>query len=110
MTDPKNTFSVSQTWYDLIYEAQGKDYADEVRRLRSLLHDRGIDATALGRPPRMLDVACGTGQHLARLDDFERVGVDVDPSMLEIASHRCPDATLVEGDMRTLDPLSLIHI
>ncbi len=104
MTDPKNTFSASQAWYDLIYEAQGKDYADEVRRLRSLLHDRGIQAATLGRPPRILDVACGTGQHLARLDDFERVGVDVDPSMLEIAAHRCPDATLVEGDMRTLDP------
>ena len=105
--DPFNTFSVSQDWYDAVYEAQGKDYADEVRRLRALLRDHGIDAASLGRPPRLLDVACGTGQHLARLTDFERVGVDVDPAMLEIAARRCPDTVLVEGDMRTLDPAGL---
>lgn len=104
MTRSTNTFSVSQAWYDLIYEAQGKDYTEEVRRLRDLLRSTGIDAATLGRAPRMLDIACGTGQHLSRLADFERVGVDVDPAMLEIAGHRCPDATLVEGDMRTLDP------
>ncbi len=103
-TDIFNTFSVSQDWYDLVYEAQGKNYADEVRRLRDLLRGHGVDAASLGRPPRLLDVACGTGQHLARLPDFESVGVDVDPAMLEIAARRCPDTILVEGDMRTLDP------
>jgi SAM-dependent methyltransferase len=103
-TDLSNTFSVSQDWYDLIYEAQGKDYADEVRRLRDLLRGLGVDAATLGRRPRMLDVACGTGQHVGRLPDFESVGVDVDPAMLQIAAGRCPDTVLVEGDMRTLDP------
>lgn len=104
MTTQSNTFCASQDWYDLIYEAQGKDYAEEVRRLRDLLHRQAIDVATLGRAPKWLDVACGTGQHLCRCDDFERVGVDVDPGMLEIAAHRCPDAVLVEGDMRTLDP------
>ena len=66
MTDMSNTFSVSQDWYDLIYEAQGKDYAYEVRRLRDVLRCLGIDAATLGRRPRMLDVACGTGQHERR--------------------------------------------
>ncbi len=103
-SDLFNTFSVSQAWYDLVYAAQGKDYAEEVRRLRDLLRRDGIDAATLGRPPRILDVACGTGQHLARLSDFESVGVDVDPAMLDIAADRCPGTVLVEGDMRTLDP------
>lgn len=97
-------FTVSQHWYDLVYEAQGKDYGDEVRRLRDLWRGHGISREALGRPPRLLDVACGTGQHLARLRDFERVGVDVDPEMLELAAQRCPEATFVEADMRSLDP------
>ena len=98
-------FTVSQAWYDLIYEeGQGKDYADEVQRLRRLMARHGVDASALGRAPRLLDVACGTGLHLSRLEDFDRVGVDVDPGMLDIAATRCHGTTLVEADMRGLDP------
>lgn len=101
-------FTVSQAWYDLIYEeGQGKDYADEVQRLRSCLATHGIDAATLGRPPRLLDVACGTGLHLSRLEDFERVGVDVDPGMLDRAAARCHGAMLVEADMRALDAKEL---
>lgn len=101
-------FTNSQDWYDLIYDAQGKDYAVEAATLRQLLRARGvIDRPACERPPKLLDVACGTGRHLALLDDFERVGIDLDPGMLVRAAGRCPDVTLVEGDMRTLDGLGL---
>lgn len=101
-------FTKSQDWYDLIYDAQGKDYAVEAATLRQLIRSRGVlDRPACGRPPKLLDVACGTGRHLALLDDFERVGVDLDSGMLVRAAERCPGVTLVEGDMRTLDSAGL---
>lgn len=101
-------FTKSQDWYDLIYDAQGKDYAVEAATLRQLVRCKGVlDRPEVGRPPRLLDVACGTGRHLALLDDFERVGVDLDPGMLVRAAERCPGVTMVEGDMRTLDSAGL---
>ncbi len=101
-------FTRSQDWYDLIYDAQGKDYAVEAATLRQLVRSRGVlDRPGVGRRPKLLDVACGTGRHLALLDDFDRVGVDLDAGMLVRAAERCPDVTLVEGDMRTLDGAGL---
>jgi SAM-dependent methyltransferase len=97
-------FTKSQDWYDLVYDAQGKDYEVEAATLRQMLHSRGVSRGGAGGRSRLLDVACGTGRHLALLDDFDRVGVDLDPGMLERAAERCPGVMLVEGDMRTLDP------
>ena len=97
-------FTKSQDWYDLVYDAQGKDYEVEAATFRQMLHARGVPRNGPCGRPRLLDVACGTGRHLALLDDFDRVGVDLDPGMLERASERCPGVMLVEGDMRTLDP------
>lgn len=97
-------FTKSQDWYDLVYDAQGKDYEVEAATFRQMLHARGVPREGPAGRPRLLDVACGTGRHLALLDDFERVGVDLDPRMLERAAERCPDVMLVEADMRTLDP------
>ncbi len=101
-------FTKSQDWYDLIYDAQGKDYAVEAATLRQLVRSKGVlDRPGCGHPPKLLDVACGTGRHLALLDDFARVGIDLDPGMLDRAADRCPDLMLVESDMRTLDPVGL---
>ncbi len=51
-----------------------------------------------GRLPagRAVDVACGTGRHLARLAEIGHhvVGVDQSPGMLEVARQRTPDAEL----------------
>ena len=96
-------FSQSQKIYDLVYEAYGKDYQAEANVVVKLLESRGISATALGRTPSLLDVACGTGYHLEFLDAFDRTGVDLDPGMLALARDRCPDVTFVESDMRELD-------
>lgn len=83
--------------YDLIYEASGKDYAAEAAELEGLIKARNPEACSL------LDVACGTGAHLAHLlGTFEVAGVDVDPGMLAQARHRLPqDVPLVEADMRS---------
>jgi SAM-dependent methyltransferase len=83
--------------YDLIYEAQGKDYAAEASVIDETIQARFPGATSL------LDVACGTGGHLAHLRErYDVVGVDLDRGMLEVARRRLPHVELVEGDMRTI--------
>lgn len=95
-------FSKSQDWYDLVYDAQGKDYLEEARRLRLIFEGHGISTEVLGRRPAWLDVACGTGRHLLHLPEFDRLGIDLDPGMLDVARHRCPCVDFQVGDMRSL--------
>lgn len=86
----------SARWYDTIYSF--KDYAAEAEALRGLLEER--------RPGlrRVLDVACGTGEHLRHLrEHYEVEGVDASPAMLEIARDKLPGVPFHRGDMRTLD-------
>jgi SAM-dependent methyltransferase len=83
--------------YDLLYEAQGKDYARESADIDALIRAQRPGARSL------LDVACGTGGHLVHLRDrYDVTGVDIDTGMLDQARRRLPEVTLVEGDMRTL--------
>lgn len=53
---------------------------------------------------RAVDVACGTGRHLARLAELGHhvVGVDQSPEMLETARQRMPHARLCLGTMGRL--------
>lgn len=87
-------------WYDPLYAATGKDHAAEARALLDVAQRLGV------RPSSLLDVACGTGQHLAAfretIDDV--VGLDHAPAMLEVARDRLPDEVpLRHGDMRRFD-------
>jgi len=84
--------------YDLVHRARGKDYAAEAIQVAREVRARNPGATSL------LDVACGTGGHLLHLrTDFSVAGVELDPSMLEVARRHLPDVELHEGDMRTFD-------
>jgi SAM-dependent methyltransferase len=48
----------------------------------------------------VLELACGTGSILAHLQaDYDVVGVDLSPQMLEIAAEKLPGVRLVQGDM-----------
>lgn len=88
------------SWYDALYEAVGKDYAEEASQLRAIIGAH-VDA-----PRSLLDVACGTGGHLAHLaGDFEvAVGIDAAAPMLAIARDRLPDEVeLHEADFRGFD-------
>jgi SAM-dependent methyltransferase len=91
-------YAKSARFYDAIYE--WKDYEDEVRRLLILIYE------GLGAPPdSLLDVACGTGKHLALLrGHIEHLeGVELSEGMLALARERLPEVPLQRGDMTDFD-------
>ncbi len=86
-------------WYDPLYAATGKDHAAEARALLDVAERLGV------RPHSLLDVACGTGQHLAAFGATieDRVGLDNAPAMLDVARARLDGVPLRHGDMRRFD-------
>jgi SAM-dependent methyltransferase len=86
-------FSQTARYYDKIYAF--KDYQAEAQRLVALI------GQYLGsRGNRLLDVACGTGQHIAHMKaHFEVEGLDLSPEFLEIARQRNPGVPLHHADM-----------
>jgi SAM-dependent methyltransferase len=90
-------FSRSARLYDAIYSF--KDYGAEATSLHELVQARRPGAETL------LDVACGTGAHLAELTRWYRcAGIDLDPELLAIARERLPpEVELYEADMRDFD-------
>ncbi len=87
-------FSESAELYDLIY-AQFKDYPAEAERIAALIRQVHPEAR------RLLDVACGTGEHarlLAQSHGFQVDGLDLDPAMVRLAAAKLP-----AGDFRVAD-------
>lgn len=80
--------------YDRVYA--WKDYRAEARRVRELVRRYG--------PPRartLLDVACGTGSHLAYLSRWYSVtGIDASREMLREARRKLPAVRFVQGRMQ----------
>ena len=89
-------FSESARFYDAIYSF--KDYAAEAGWLRYLL-------TEHGHPDgRLLDVACGTGEHLLHLRAHYQVeGLDLDPGILDVARAKLAGTPFYQGDMLDFD-------
>ena len=86
-------FSQTALYYDKIYSF--KDYAAEVTKLQALLGKLPGPAR-----PTLLDVACGTGQHIAYLKpDFDVQGLDLNEDLLRQARKRNPEVTFHHGDM-----------
>jgi SAM-dependent methyltransferase len=93
MSEP---YGESSRFYDALYDAAGKDYEAESAELHRLVQERRPGART------WLDVACGTGAHLAHLaSNYEVYGVDRSADMLAEAAARLPGVTLVESDMRS---------
>jgi ubiquinone/menaquinone biosynthesis C-methylase UbiE len=88
--------------YDLFYEA--KDYASEAR----FVHDC-LARLSEGPSRRVVDVACGTGQHALALERLghEVAGIDHSAAMLEVARSRTAAAgarsLFHQGDLRALE-------
>ena len=90
-------FTKSAAFYDLVYGF--KDYAAEADKVRLV-----IDAANNSGGRRLLDVACGTGQHLQHLQEhFDAEGLDLDPELLKIAQRRLPDLPFTQADMVDFD-------
>ena len=88
-------FTETAKYYDDIYGFL--DYEGSAARMRAI-----IEARTKGRT--LLDVACGSGKHLALFEDagYTVEGLDLDPVILELARART-DAPLHEGDMCDFD-------
>lgn len=90
-------FNKSYRYYDKIYAH--KDYAGEAAKLRGYIKEH------LNSPgDRLLDVACGTGEHIRHLKGhFEIEGLDLDPELLQIAREKNPGIPFHEGNMIDFD-------
>ena len=91
-------YTKSERYYDAIYETM-KDYSKESRQLRKLIkrHKRS-------KGNALLDVACGTGQHLPFLrKSFKVQGLDADAMMLSIARKRNPGILFHRANMVNFD-------
>ena len=97
---PEHMYEKSARIYDLLYVGTGiKDYQAETVELRRIIEQSNAGARTL------LDVACGTGAHLAELSRwYELEGADISPAMLAVARVRvAPGTPLHQADMRTID-------
>lgn len=104
--------------YTSSHKGRGRDYhetfAAEVNPYRAMhwrLEQRALDRILrdhLGsQKVAYLDFACGTGRilgHLARQVDTA-TGVDVSPTMMEVAREGAPGAELIEADLTKKDVL-----
>ncbi len=90
-------FVKSAAWYDAIYA--WKDYPREADRLHALIGQHAPRPAAT-----LLDMACGTGQHLPYLKTHYAVeGLDLDEEMLALARQRCPDVVFHRANMVDFD-------
>lgn len=85
--------------YDLIHQGRGKDYAAESAEVAELVLANKPDAVSL------LDIACGTGEHLAHLSArfADVAGLDLSEDMLLSAKWRLPAVPFHLGDMADFD-------
>lgn len=85
-------------YYDLF--CAEVDYAEQ-----SEFATRAFDCFASSGGRRYLDLACGTGAHMAhmQLSGFDATGLDNSAEMLQQAAIRCPEAEFLLSDMSGLD-------
>jgi SAM-dependent methyltransferase len=88
-------FSASAEYYDLVYGK--KDYQGESDRLRGLFRRFVPDGRTI------LDIACGTGEHLRFLSEYQVAGVDLEPAFVRIAGEKRPDGIFQVADMQQFD-------
>lgn len=92
-----SAYARSAAFYDHVYGQ--KPYADEAARVH-----QAIQTYLRSGGNTLLDVGCGSGNHLAHLRRHYRCdGVDLDAGLLDIARGRYPDSAFHLGDMADFD-------
>lgn len=90
-------YGLSAEVYDSLYSF--KNYEEESQKVCELIAKHRASSGN-----RLLDVACGTGSHLAHLEkDFHCTGVEPSAEMRARAQSKLPFATFHDGDMRWFD-------
>lgn len=91
----KSVYKSFVKYYDRLYS--WKDYKTESEKIREY-----VKKYKTSRGKEMLDVACGTGNHIQYLKKFFNItGIDLDKDMLRIARKKFSDVKFIHGDMRT---------
>lgn len=86
-------FTKTTQYYDRIYAL--KNYAAEVERIRALL------ARVHPRARTILDVACGTAEHVRLLAEHYAVdGIDIEREFIAQARRKVPTGEFIVSDMR----------
>ncbi|HUT81846.1 MAG TPA: class I SAM-dependent methyltransferase [Candidatus Bathyarchaeia archaeon] len=84
-------------YYDKIYH--WKEYRKEVNELKEL-----IKQYKKSSGNELLDVGCGTGNHIQYLmDEFDCTGVDLNQGILDVAREKLPAVKFIQSDMINMD-------
>ena len=84
-----NGFKTHAKYYDQIY-LKRKDYRREAKTVKDI-----IKQLEEKRSETLLDVGCGTGEHLKYLSrDFQCTGIDINRNMIKTAKNKVPTARL----------------
>lgn len=98
MHTPGNLYADLAGYYDQF--CHEVDYTEQSAFLK-----RAFDCLALSDGRQYLDLACGTGQHLAHMIEqgFVATGLDNSADMLQQAKARCPQADMLLCDLAEFD-------
>jgi ubiquinone/menaquinone biosynthesis C-methylase UbiE len=103
MDSPK-LYNELAKYYDKLNSAI--DYQKEVEFILNV-----ADLFGIPQKGKLLDVGCGTGNHLCLLrDHFSVAGIDANEKMLNIARGKLPDVPLYQMDMRVMELNELFNI
>lgn len=117
MTDPTTSSQPSPagvepgTWERIVAQnpEHPRNYAERFRRMAAegadLLGEARFVDTMAPRGARILDAGCGPGRHASWLAQrgHDVVGVDLDPTLIEIAGQEAPGPRYVVQDLTLLD-------
>jgi SAM-dependent methyltransferase len=96
----KECFSAFAPYYDLLYA--DKDYAGEAYCVQQILGNHDIVGAHVG--DRILDLGCGTGEHMLELKKlgYAVTGMDSSPAMVDIARGKGLTVHLSDARLSTM--------
>ncbi|MDH5266166.1 MAG: class I SAM-dependent methyltransferase [Candidatus Bathyarchaeota archaeon] len=89
-----NALRIYAKYYDQIYLTK-KDYQKEAETIKGV-----IKQSERKQSRTLLDVGCGTGEHLKYLSsDFQCTGIDINRNMIKTAKNKVPNAEFKVANM-----------